>query len=296
MTLSISVVTPSFNQGNYIERTIQSVISQDVPDLEYVVFDNLSSDQTIEILKRYEESLVWVSEPDNGQAHAVNKGIAHTKGEIIGWLNSDDVYYPGTLKKILNFFSSHPDVDIVYGDADHIDEKDEWIEDYYTEAWDFERLQDVCFLCQPAVFFRRQVVEKYGLLNEKLHFCLDYEYWLRLGLKGMNFFYMPEKLAGSRLYKETKTLGSPLRFHKEINGMFINLMGKVPDKWLYNYAHVLLDDRNVPRTDQVRFPFWVGIQSLLAAMKWNKHITSEMWGMTYTWIRGAIHNYFRAKK
>jgi len=224
MTLSISVVTPSYNQGKYIERTIQSVISQDIPNLEFIIFDNLSDDNTIEILKRYDSSLKWVSEPDGGQAHAVNKGISNTSGDVIGWLNSDDIYYPGTLKTVTDFFEAHPDVDVLYGKADHIDDEDEWIEDYPTEKWNLERLKEVCYLCQPAVFFRRRVIEKFGLLNEKLHFCLDYEYWLRLGIGGKKFEYLPQKLAGSRLYLETKTLGSPLSFHKEINGMFFNLL------------------------------------------------------------------------
>jgi glycosyltransferase involved in cell wall biosynthesis len=295
MTLTISVVTPSFFQGKYIERTIQSVISQDIPGLEYVIYDNLSEDQTIDILKQHDGFLQWVSEPDRGQAHAVNKGIRNTKGDVIGWLNSDDIYYPGSLKTVMEFFETHPDVDVLFGEADHIDEDDEWIEDYPTEKWNLERLKEVCYLCQPAVFFRRRVVEKFGLLNEKLHFCLDYEYWLRLGLGGTKFAYLPQKLAGSRLYLETKTLGSPFRFHKEINDMFINLLGYVPDKWLYNYAHTLLDGRNVPRSDQVRFPFFVALHSILAALKWNKRISKGMIKTTFVWVRGAVHNLFKRK-
>jgi glycosyltransferase involved in cell wall biosynthesis len=293
MTLTISVVTPSYNQGKYIERTIQSVISQDIPDLEFLVYDNLSDDETVDILKKYEGSLRWVSERDRGHAHAVNKGILHTKGDVIGWLNSDDVYYPGALKKVMGFFEAHPDVDILYGDADHIDEQDGWIEDYYTESWDFERLVEVCYLCQPAVFFRRRVIEKIGLLNEKLNFCLDYEYWLRLAMGGCKFAYLPEKLAGSRFYPTNKTLASHVKCHIEYNDMFINLMGKVPDKWLYNYAHILLDERNLPRSDRVRFPFWVSIHSLLAALRWNKGVSKEMRETTFLWIRGAIHNLFK---
>jgi glycosyltransferase involved in cell wall biosynthesis len=293
MTLTISVVTPSYNQGKYIERTIQSVLSQGIPGLEVVVFDNLSDDQTVGILGKYEGSLRWISERDKGQAEAVNKGIQSTKGEIIGWLNSDDIYYPGALKTVLDYFKSHPETDVLYGDADHIDENDRWIENYPTEAWNFDRLKEVCYLCQPAVFFRRRILDRVGFLNEKLHFCLDYEYWLRLGLAGITIDYLPQKLAGSRLYRETKTLGSPLRFHKEINDMFSDLLGYVPDQWLYNYAHVFLDNRKVPRTDRVRFPFLVSVHSLLAALQWNKRISRGMMKMTFTWMRGSIHTLFR---
>ena len=193
MPLSVSIVTPSYNQGRFLERTIRSVLAQrDAAPafrgpFEYLVMDGGSRDESVEILKRYSADLQWVSEKDRGQADAVNKGLARATGEIIGWLNSDDIFYPGALAAAVDFFARRPDIDVVYGNGNHIDERDGIIEPYPTEDWDFERLKERCFLCQPAVFFRRRVVERFGPLGVQWHYALDYEYWLRLGKGGARF-------------------------------------------------------------------------------------------------------------
>ncbi len=241
--LKVSVITPSFNQGQFIERTLLSVANQGWPFVEHVVFDGGSSDNTIDVLKKYSPMLRWVSEADKGQTHAVNKGILETDGEIIGWLNSDDIYYPDALARVVSFFEANPDVDVVYGRADHIDVHDRPFEAYPTEQWNIERLYDTCFICQPAVFFRRTVINQHGLLDESLHYCMDYEYWLRLAKAGVRFGFLDKKLAGSRLYADNKTLGSKVKVHREINDMFRNRFGNVPKRWLQNYAHVTMHDR-----------------------------------------------------
>jgi glycosyltransferase involved in cell wall biosynthesis len=287
MMLSLSIVTPSYNQGSYIERTIQSVLNQDVT-VEYVVFDGGSRDETVEILKKYEGQLRWVSEKDRGQAHAVNKGLAATHGDIIGWLNSDDVYCPGAFQTILEFFENHPEVDMIYGDGDHIDKQDGIIEPYPTEDWDIERLKDTCFICQPAAFFRRSLVERFGRLDERLHFCLDYEYWLRIGLGGAMVWRVPVKLAGSRLYKETKTLGFRSRFHHEINTMLREKLGTVPDIWIFNYAHAVLYERNFPSSPRIRFAAVVSLISIYAALKWNRRVSKQMLRTIKQWITGSF--------
>ena len=289
----ISIITPSFNQGRFIEATIQSVLAQGIADLEYVVYDNCSQDRTLEILEKYTPHLRWVSEPDQGQAQAVNKGIGSTQGEIIGWLNSDDVYYPNALRTVLDYFDTHAEVDVIYGEADHIDPAGLSIEPYYTEPWNLERLKDVCYLSQPAVFFRRHVVDKFGLLDERLKYCMDYEYWLRLGLGGARFDHLPEKLAGSRLYPETKTLGSKIKVHAEINDMLRRRLGRAPDRWLFNYAHAVLEQRGPLPSKRVRFAVAVCLHSLWAALRWNHSVSAAMLQTCWRWLGGAVLQTYR---
>lgn len=274
MSLSISVVTPSYNQGRFIERTIKSVLEQDAPSLEYMVVDGASTDGTVEVLKKHEDRLRWVSEKDSGQTEAVNKGLKWTSGDIIGWLNSDDVYYPGALSAVISLFEECPQADVVYGEADHIDENDQIIEAYYTGDWNYERLKEVCFLCQPAVFFRRRILERFGFLDAGLKYCMDYEYWLRLGAE-VPFIRIKKKLAGSRMYRENKTLGERIAVHKEINHMLRNRLGVVPDKWIYNYAHALVDrkisDRTKPLNDLAYVMMLIGISSA-GFLYWRRNL------------------------
>jgi len=265
----ISIITPSFNQGRYIERTLQSVLSQNISELEYIVMDGGSTDETLPILKRYSAELRFFSERDRGQTHAVNKALTLSSGEIIGWLNSDDVYYPDAIKKILEIFTQYPDIDIVYGKANHIDQQDQIVESYPTEIWDKERLKETCFISQPAVFFRRGVIERVGLLNENLNFCMDYEYWLRLAALGAKFFYFPEVLSGSRLYPETKTLSAPDQAILETILMLQKQFNIIPVNWLITYAIVMVKSKTAYRMPEWRYVLAVVAMSIISAFRWN---------------------------
>lgn len=288
--MKVSIITPSYNQGRFIERTLKSVAMQSLPgaELEHMVCDGGSSDMTIDVLEQYSDRIRWISEKDHGQADAVNKGIRDTDGEIIGWLNSDDIYYPNALSRVVTYFEAHPEIDIVYGQADHIDEDDIPFELYPTEPWDYLRLKQICFICQPALFFRRRVVERHGFLNEKLHYCMDYEYWLRLGDAGVTFGYLEQKLAGSRLYNDNKTLRKRIQVHAEINDMLKVKYGKVPDRWLINYAHAVVEGKTSRSNSPRWFMFRLIVSTAAAAWRWNGKISDGMWLSFSRWSKMTL--------
>ena len=282
--MKVSVVTPSYAQGKFIERTLQSVAIQTGAEIEHVVFDGGSKDSTVDVLTAFQPPVRWVSKKDKGQTDAVNQGIHSTDGEIIGWLYSDDIYYPGAIAKVVSLFKQNLHVDVVYGQADHIGLDDVAFEEYPSEPWNFERLKETCFICQPALFFRRRVVEQHGALDESLNYCMDYAYWLRLGKAGVRFAYLEEKLAGSRLYADNKTLGARVKVHWEINDMFKKMFGRVPDRWLFNYAHAVLGHNSQPPGAKAS-AFKIGMVSIAAALKWNHGISKSMRQTLYAWLR-----------
>ena len=287
--LTVSAVTPSYNQGRFIGRTIDSVLSQGVPDLEYVVMDGGSTDATVSVLESYGDRLRYRSERDKGQPDAVNKGMAETTGEIIAWLNSDDVYTPGALQAVLEVFEKNPEVDVVYGDADHIDVNDAFIEAYPAEPFDLTRLKERCIICQPAAFFRRRVVERFGNLDLRWQYTLDYEFWLRLAKGGAVFSYLPRKLAGSRFYPQTKTSGAKLTVHGEINDMMLFTFGRVPERWLFNYAHALVREKWQMADASLLFTPAVALASVMASLRWNRTLSPTVLRTTASWLtRGVI--------
>lgn len=275
--MKITVVTPSYNQGKYIKRTIESVLTQGIEDLEYIVMDGGSTDETVDILKTYGDRIIWKSEKDKGQTDAVNKGIRMASGDIIGWLNSDDIYYPGAIAKVMEVFEKHPEINVVYGNANHIREDDSFIEEYYTEDFNYERLKDICFICQPSLFFRKEMVDKYGYLDDRLQYCMDYDYWLRLG-KGEKFYRLNELIAGSRLYDDNKTLGARRKVHEEMLTMQEKNLGKASEKWIYNLAHVIVDEMEIPRIkDERTNPEFAKVLAKVSAKEFLKHYKYIPW-------------------
>jgi len=279
----ISIVTPSYNQGKYIERTIQSILSQDIEGLWHVVIDGGSSDETLSVLRRYEDRVPWVSEPDRGPSDAINKGFYRSSGDILGWLSSDDIYYPGALQTVLDFFEKNPDVDVMYGDANHIDENDEFLGKYPVEDWDWERLKKTCFISQPAAFCRRKVFERYGPLEVGLR-CMDYEYWLRLGKNKVRFVRLPQLLAATRLHKEARSIAWRVACHTEINTFTRRHLSKTPDEWLFIYAHAIAESKGYNRNQPIRFISTLIYYSIYAAMHWNNHVSKGVVKVFCQWI------------
>jgi glycosyltransferase involved in cell wall biosynthesis len=204
----VSVVTPSYKQGQFIEETIRSVLLQGYPNLEYIIIDGGSTDGTLEVIRKYESWLsYWISESDRGQSHAINKGFARCSGELMGWLNSDDIYLMGTIHKIVQEFRARRDAHLVYGDALCTDKESQplWVfksretsllaKLEYWRGW---------YIAQPAVFFKRDLYLHMGALEEAFHYALDYDYFLRAAFH-YRFHYVPGVLATYRRHAASKT-------------------------------------------------------------------------------------------
>lgn len=204
---AVSIVTPSYEQGRYLERTIYSVLNQNYPRLEYVVQDGGSSDETGEVLERYDGELShWASEPDDGQADAINRGFAHTGGEIMAYLNSDDLLLPGSIAYVANYFATHPDVDAVYGHRILIDEHDRHIGSWVLPPHDGETLTVADYIPQETLFWRRDLWDRAGgRIDPSMRFALDWDLLLRFRDVGAKMVRLPRFLGAFRVHDEQKT-------------------------------------------------------------------------------------------
>jgi glycosyltransferase involved in cell wall biosynthesis len=280
----VSIVTPSFNQGRFIRDTLESVLSQSYPRIEYLVMDGGSTDETVEILRQYGDRLTWISEPDRGQAHAINKGWRRAGGTIVAYLNSDDTYLPGAVERAVACLEEHPEAGLVYGEGFHVDEQGKIIERYPTEPFSRPRLEETCFICQPTVFIRRELVERVGYLDESLQYSLDYDLWIRAA-RVAPFAFTPQYLATSRLHADTKTLGQRVPVHAETLKMVRRHFGYVPPSWVYAYAHAVLGPRNrANRWGDARFVVsLIGI-SFVEFLRQNRSIPRAEWGRWRGWL------------
>jgi glycosyltransferase involved in cell wall biosynthesis len=222
----VSIVTPSYNQVGYLEQTLQSVLSQQYPHIEYIVIDGGSTDGSIEIIDRYANQLAyWVSEPDEGQTDAINKGFKYAHGDILAWLNSDDLYRPGAVAEAVEFFRDHPEAGMVYGDADYINDSGEVIGQFPAAQTDYKRLRrGYVHIPQQASFFRARLWQMVGPLDPSFYFALDYDLWVRIAALAP-IRYTPRTWAAFRLHRDAKSLAEAdrcwpemIRVHERLGG------------------------------------------------------------------------------
>jgi glycosyltransferase involved in cell wall biosynthesis len=204
----VTVITPSFNQAAFLEETIQSVLSQGYPNLEYFIIDGGSTDGSVEIIRRYSDRLAWwVSEKDHGQADAVNKGFARATGDIIGWMNSDDYYLPGSIAAGVRALQDHSDCGMVYGDVVSINGAGEVINVMTYGNWGLDELLQFNIIGQPSVFMRRAALERAGYLDASYHFLLDHELWLRVA-QCAPVWYVPQRWSAARYHAGAKNVNA----------------------------------------------------------------------------------------
>ncbi len=275
---TISIVTPSFEQGHYLERTIYSVLSQGYPQLEYVVQDGGSGDETRAVLDRFGEALTdWAAEPDEGQADAINRGFARTTGEIMAYLNSDDLLLPGSLAYVARYFVAHPRVDVVYGHRVLIDEHDRQIGRWALPRHDDEALALTDYVPQETLFWRREAWERAGgAIDTSLRFAIDWDLLLRLRGAGARMVRLPRYLGAFRVHSEQKTAREQRQCITECELLRTRVHGRpmtddeallrakpyMRRHVLHHTAHRLAERLPLPREDVRTVPLMDGIEAL----------------------------------
>ena len=228
----VSIITPSFNHVKYIEATMQSVFSQDYPNIEYIVVDGGSNDETVDIIKKYENRLAWwVSEKDKGQTDAINKGFARATGSILAWLNSDDTYEPGAVTAAVKYLQEHPEAGMVYGDCNFINEAGKVIGKFNSAQTDYRLLrQGYVHIPQQTMFFRADLWKQVGPLDPSFYFAMDYDLWTRIAALS-EIKYVPQTWANFRLHTSGKTILADdrcwpemIRVHYRDGGSFFSLI------------------------------------------------------------------------
>ncbi|MFQ5527966.1 MAG: glycosyltransferase family 2 protein [Thermoanaerobaculia bacterium] len=218
----VSIVTPSLNQARFLREALESVQLQDYAAIEHIVVDGGSVDGSVEILEDMGDRIRWVSEPDAGQAHAVNKGFGMARGEILGWLNADDVYFPGALTRVVDFFRRKPNASFVYGDVEAIDINGSsyGLRANVGPGGSKELVEHGDFIVQPGAFWLSDLWNEAGPLDERLHYTLDYEFWMRTA-KRFHLHYLPDPLAKERLHGDAKTFSGDLERIEELRAIAI---------------------------------------------------------------------------
>ena len=223
----VTVVTPSYNQGRFIAATIESVLAQDYPNVEYLIIDGASTDDTAAVVARYAGRLTFVSEPDRGQSEAINKGFQRARGRYVAWLNSDDVFLPGAISAAVAALDANPDAGAVYGEGYQIDEAGNVISRFeVTQQFNLWKLLNVSdYILQQTVFFRRSIFEEIGWVDEALHYGMDWELLMRIGLR-YPVIYVPHYMGAIREYPTAKSFAGGAKRARELAGIMRAHTGK----------------------------------------------------------------------
>ena len=213
----VTIVTPSYNQEDFIEETIQSVINQDYENIQYIIVDGGSTDGSVAIIRRYKDKISkWISECDQGQTDAINKGFSFAEGEIIKWLNSDDTMLPHAVSEAVQFLTDNPTIGLIYGDANYIDKDSEVIGRFPAAQTTLKKLRSgYVHIPQQASFFRKSLWDQVGPLDPKFYFAMDYDLWVRLASVS-EIKYLPNLWANFRLHENAKTVSADDRCWPEM--------------------------------------------------------------------------------
>jgi glycosyltransferase involved in cell wall biosynthesis len=225
----ITIITPSYNQGEFIEATIKSVLAQNYPNLEYFIFDGGSTDNTVDVIKKYDKHIThWESKTDRGQSHAINKGFKAASGEIIGWLNSDDLFHPNTLHRVANYFKDKNYRKIIYGEGTYLLDKYQLSIKNTTARLSQKHPISLCdFIIQPSTFWGRIVVEEVGELEEDLHYGFDWDWFIKAHNKNIPFQMVRESFSVYRIHAEHKSSAGGDKRIKELAKIFKKHHGSI---------------------------------------------------------------------
>ncbi len=223
----VTILTPSYNQGQFLEATIQSVLAQDYPNIEYFIVDGGSKDNSVEIIQKYASKINgWVSEKDGGHADALNKGFARATGDILAWINSDDTYYPGAIREAVTFLQANPQVGMVYADANLIDNAGQQVGRFSAKQTSYRQmLRGSVHIPQATTFFRADLWRKLGPLDLSLFFAFDYDLWVKIA-KVSEVRYLPRLWADFRMHEAGKSVKDDDRCYPDMVRVYEREMGK----------------------------------------------------------------------